>query len=75
VKQQLEDGNEWAWCIVTVSLEFPSLGITLSDSIEGCSYESEEQFKQGGQYDKMVVSLKQKIVDACLIIVKDQFKI
>jgi hypothetical protein len=74
VKEQIKIGNDWAWCTITVTLEFPYLGITLTDSLGGCSYLSEEEFKQGGYYDDMVVSLKQKIVDACVIIVEEQLK-
>ena len=46
--QQLEDGNEWAWCTVKVTAKFPGLDIEGVDYLGGCSYDSEEDFKKNG---------------------------
>lgn len=50
--EQLESGNQWAWCSVEVIAEYK--GLTASDYLGCCSYESEDDFKQaGGYYDDM----------------------
>jgi hypothetical protein len=71
IKEQLWNNNVWAWCTVTVSIDFPYLGIFLSESIRTCSYESEEDFKNSRCYDSMVVMLKQRVVDACTILTNE----
>lgn len=53
IRDQLKSGNDWAWCHVTVTATFGKfIGY---DSLGGCSYESEKDFRQpGGYYDDMV---------------------
>ena len=42
VIRQLEDGNEWAWCIVTVRASWEEfIG---EDTLGGCSYRTREEF-------------------------------
>lgn len=54
----LEAGNEWAWCCVKVTAEWN--GFEGKDYLGGCSYASEDDFKQpGGYYDDM----KQQALD------------
>jgi hypothetical protein len=43
VESQLAYGNEWAWCIVTITARYRNFEGT--DTLAGCSYESEEAFK------------------------------
>lgn len=51
VREQLEAGNEWAWCVVKVSATLGDFeGI---DYLGVCSYESEQDFKDSGYYDDM----------------------
>jgi len=53
VRDQLEAGNDWAWCCVKVSAKWE--GFEGTDFLGCCSYESEEQFKQpGGYYEDML---------------------
>ena len=44
----LEGGNQWAWCSVTVSASWA--GFTGTDHLGGCSYPSAESFQQRGDY-------------------------
>lgn len=58
VRQQLRDGNEWAWCRVHVRATWwdrrTGREYEGDDYLGGCSYGSEEDFKQpGGYYDDM----------------------
>lgn len=51
VRNDLESGNEWAWCEVEVKASWE--GFEDSDYLGGCSYESEEAFKAGGYFEDM----------------------
>ena len=51
--RQRERGNEWAWCMAHVIVNYN--GLTGEDWLGGCSYESEANFAQdGGYYESMV---------------------
>lgn len=55
VWEQLESGNDWAWCWVKVSLNDPQTGDELAyDSLGCCSYASEKDFITGGYFVDMV---------------------
>ncbi len=52
IRDQLDSGNEWAWCAVTVRAEWE--GFHGEDHLGACSYKSAEDFKTpGGYYDDM----------------------
>lgn len=51
INDQLDRGNQWAWCIVTVTGKYGPL--TARDSLFGCSYRDEADFISGGYYDDM----------------------
>lgn len=51
VRDQLDSGNEWSWCIVRVVGRWR--GLTEWECLGGCSYRSEEDFKEGGYYEDM----------------------
>lgn len=51
IENELADGNQWAWCQVRLVGRYK--GLTASDSLGGCSYASEEDFRQGGYYEDM----------------------
>jgi hypothetical protein len=50
---QLRDGNEWAWCVITVTATWR--GFTGADVMGACSYESEASFRECC-YDAMVAT-------------------
>lgn len=53
IRDQLEKGNEWAWCMVTVRVSF--CGLEEDEHLGGCSYESGAKFREpGGYYDDMI---------------------
>lgn len=53
VREQLESGNEWAWCQVVVTASFA--GVKGYDSLGCCSYLSESDFKApDGYYPDLV---------------------
>lgn len=49
IKKDYESGNEWAWCEVEVIAEWN--GFKGSSYLVGCSYNSEEDFKNDGYSD------------------------
>jgi hypothetical protein len=51
IYDELESGNEWAWCHVVVTAEWE--GFTGTDGLGCCSYESEEGFREGGYFEDM----------------------
>lgn len=54
IRDELESGNVWAWCQVEVVCTFE--GFSGEDHLCGCSYESEESFREdGGYFDDMKV--------------------
>ena len=55
IQQDLERGNEFAWCMVEVRVTRPDHS-TASDFIGGCSYKDAEDFKQNSGYFKEMVS-------------------
>jgi hypothetical protein len=55
IADQLACGNEWAWCMVTVTVAYG--GFEAHDYLGGCSYENRAAFMQpGGYYDDMVTA-------------------
>ena len=53
VRDQADSGNEWAWCTAKVTVTIG--GLTATDYLGGCSYESESDFKAGGYYSDMLL--------------------
>ena len=55
IRDQLERGNELAWCQIIVSCRLKGVDSDLRgvDSLGACSYESIEDFKRDGYYDDM----------------------
>lgn len=52
IEEQLDNGNQWAWCWVNVKCLYK--GLTGVDSLGACSYKDEADFKEpGGYYDDM----------------------
>jgi hypothetical protein len=64
VYEQLQSGNEWAWCTVELKGTFNTF--EFSDYLGCCSYASEEEFKEDGYYEGMkanVVKGLQEVVN------------
>ncbi len=51
IARQLDNGNQWAWCCVTVTVYWH--GFEGSDSLCGCSYRSEKDFRAGPYFEDM----------------------
>jgi len=49
VSEQLEQGNPWAWCIICVKATYRDV-LEGTDYLGGCSYGSERDFIEGGDY-------------------------
>lgn len=58
IKRQLDNGNQWAWCTVKVTVKWgKNIG---NDYLGCCSYKSFEDFKNGVYYEEMVENAFQK---------------
>ncbi len=61
IREQLQMGNRWAWCCAHVSATY---GDIQTDTYLGaCSYESEQDFKNGGYYEDMVDEVIEELAD------------
>lgn len=61
INEQLDRGNQWAWCFVEVKVSWR--GIEASDSLSACSYKSEEDFKACGYFKDMVATAKRELLN------------
>jgi hypothetical protein len=59
IADQLDSGNEWAWCSVEVRLEWH--GLSVSEYLGCCSYESRATFIASGYYQDMVRTCAREI--------------
>jgi len=53
IRSELDHGNDWAWCYITVTAVWQSAAgptWTGRDGLGGCSYRSEEDFRAPGGY-------------------------
>lgn len=62
IRQQLEGGNEWAWCCVRLVGRFREL--VCWDCLGSCSYESEAAFKAAAYYDDMRSEVLRQLQEA-----------
>ena len=54
IEHELENGNIWAWCHVSVTVRYKDL-LEYTEYLGGCSYTDKEDFiKNSGYYDDMV---------------------
>lgn len=60
ILERLDAGDVWAWAFVTVVAE--ANGFEGSDSLGGCSYASEADFKAGGYYEEMCKSAREQLL-------------
>lgn len=62
IHDQLDAGNEWAWCTAVVTVNYK--GFSVFDALGACSYESEAAFRvPGGYYDDMVIAACTELAD------------
>ena len=65
IYDELEGGNEWAWCTVRVVARIPGLDYVEGDDHLGCcSYANEFDFKRGGYYADMKDEARRRLIDA-----------
>jgi hypothetical protein len=62
VWEQLRNGNEWAWCVITVKATIPGIAFEGIDVCGACSYESEEQFREHDLAD-MQLNARYDLID------------
>ncbi len=56
IREELDSGNQWAWCTVIVTCYYDGgrlHGITGKDCLGGCSYKDEQGFVDGGYFEDM----------------------
>lgn len=66
IHSELAAGNEWAWCCVKVTCEHKDLldtGLRGYDSLGGCSYKSEYDFRTDEHYQYMCETARQDLED------------
>ncbi len=65
IRDQLNRGNEWAWCFIEVRAEHRSLGISGASYLGCCSYLSEEEFitNSGDYYEGMKAEAIEQLAD------------
>lgn len=51
--RSVDNGNDWAWCSVLVTCTAPGYYARGCDRLGCCSYDSEEDFRQGGYFEGM----------------------
>lgn len=59
--EDLNSGNEWAWCCVRVIGTYK--GIVANDYLGGCSYPSEEHFRTCDYYEDMKQTVFNQIIE------------
>lgn len=65
IRKQLRDGNDWAWCSITVTAEWG--GVTARDSLGCCSYASQRDFERDMLADmkaNVMAELHEALTDA-----------
>ena len=65
IENQLEAGNDWAWCSVRVTARWE--GFEEHTYLGGCSYTSEEDFRKDGYFEDMKHEALQALVDQVVI--------
>lgn len=61
IHDQLNRGNQWAWCAVEVQAVFR--GHIGRDWLGCCSYSGEKSFTQGGYYDDMKAEALRNLIE------------
>lgn len=59
IRDQLESGNDWAWC--TVEIQGDYLGLSASQHLGCCSYKNRLDFEESGYFRDMKLEVAQEI--------------
>lgn len=51
IRHKLECGYDWAWCCAVVTVSYR--GIYSVQTLGGCSYDGEREFREGGYFQSM----------------------
>ena len=63
IRDELEAGNDWAWCSVRVACTIPGYDVEGVDWLGGCSYKDKEDFcQEGGYYEDMKSEARAAII-------------
>lgn len=64
IRDQLNNGNEWAWCCIKVTASIDGIDVVGTDYLGCCSYKSESDFcRPGGYYDDMKEVAKRDMLE------------
>lgn len=63
VRDELEIGNQWAWCVVEVRAECPYTGLAESTFQGQSSYGDEDDFLDSPFYEEMCDEVYEMLVD------------
>jgi hypothetical protein len=61
--EQLEAGNEWAWCTVKVTARIEGIDLEGTDYLGCCSYKSESDFMACGYFADMKSVAKRDLLE------------
>lgn len=65
IREDLEAGNDWAWCSVRVGCTIPGYDAEGNDYLGGCSYKDQEDFcQEGGYYPDMKAEARADLISA-----------
>lgn len=65
IRDDIESGNDWAWCTVRVGCTIPGYHAEGVDWLGGCSYKDEEDFcQEGGYYEDMKAESRAALISA-----------
>ena len=59
--ERLNDGDEWAWACVKVTVTEPTSGLSADDYLGCCTYKDEAEFRKDGYFDDMVSNCMTKL--------------
>ena len=62
IRDQIARGNRWAWCQVEVRVDFK--GLSSTQYLGACSYESEEAFRRCDYFEQLVSDGVEEIAKA-----------
>jgi hypothetical protein len=64
INEQLNQGNQWAWCCVKITAYIDGLeGIEGTDYLGCCSYKNEADFRSGGYFEDMQARAKEELIN------------